>query len=96
MGLGLGTCRYDILNKITCTLVVELSMQAIFIELIAPFRHNQCRHAITDRIGQCARFRHEAINTQDQRETGYRHMTNRRQGRRQNNEATAGNPGGAF
>jgi hypothetical protein len=62
----------------------------------SPFGDYHRRDAVTDQIGQCAGFGHEAVDTKDQRDAGDRDRTDARQCGGENNEAAAGDPGRAL
>ena len=63
-------------------LIVQGCLKPLGIELVGPLGHNQRCHAVTDKVGQCPRFRHEAVDTENQGQTSNRYRTHRRQGRR--------------
>ena len=77
-------------------LVVELAAQARLVEVAGPFGDHDGRDAVADQVGQRARLRHEAVDAEDQRQPGDRHVADRRQRRRQHDEAAAGDAGRAF
>ena len=54
------------------------------------------RDAVADQVGEGARLRHEAVDAEDQRQPGDRHVADRRQRRGEHDEAAAGDAGRAL
>src|SRR5262249_33838141 len=54
--------------------LVEYTLEALLIERLAPFGHHQRRHAVADEVGEGARFGHETVDAEDQRQACNRHV----------------------
>ena len=76
--------------------VVKDGIQAFGIQCLDPFGDDQCRHAITNKVGQGTRFRHETVDTENQRQASYRHRTDGGQRGGQHNETAPGHTSSAF
>ena len=77
-------------------LVVEMRAHPLDIERTFPFRDHDGRDAVADQVGERARFRHEAVDPQDQGDRRDRDRADARQRRGQHDEARAGHAGGAL
>src|SRR5476651_326013 len=80
----------------TATAGSQLGSHGVGVQLANPFGNNQGRNSVTDQVGQGAGFGHEAVDTQDQRQTGNWQVANSRQGGSQYDEAATGHASSTF
>src|SRR5471032_1841917 len=80
----------------TATAGSQLGSHGVGVKLANPFGNNQGRNSVTDQVGQGAGFGHEAVDTQDQRQTGNWQVANSRQGGSQYDEAATGHASSTF
>src|SRR5450755_3200892 len=76
-------------------LAVERAAQAIGVEIAGPLGDDDSGDTVADQVRECACFRHEAVDAEDERQARDRHVADCRQGRSQDDEAAAGDAGGA-
>src|SRR5438045_1552066 len=99
-GLLCGLCRCVTEPRLGLELAFDVATQSTFhlrvIELLLPFRHDDRRDAIADEVGERTRFRHKAVDAEDQGQTCDRDGWYRRERRREDDEAAAGHPRSAL
>ena len=76
--------------------LLRCALHPLDVERAFPARDHDRRDAVADEVGERARFRHEAVDAEDQRHAGDRDRADRRQRRGQRDEARAGDAGGAL